>query len=250
MGNFVNHFKGAKARKVKQIRSRFLAQNITTILPTNSWAGKTCFIIGGGPSLEGFDWSLLSGYPTIGINKTFQQFFADINYSMDYNFFDLVQHSVEPKQLGYELHKKWLEYKGIKLFIRQDETHGFAAGIYYVKKLFKKAISFDLNAGIYPMNNSGGGALMLALALGCKNIGLLGYDFKVKGNKTHWHDGYSKQNVETLARNLEDFRSKIDEFAPFILELGINVVNLSSDSNLRNFPFSDIKTFKQSFPSV
>jgi len=227
------------------IRSKCLAQNITTILPTNSWGGKTCFIVGGGPSLANFDWNSISNYLTIGINKAFKSFSPTINYAMDYNFFDLVQNNSSPEHA--ELHKKWLDYSGIKLFLKQKDNLTFANGIFYVNQLDNKVLSFDLNAGIYPMNNSGGGALMLALALGCKNIGLLGYDLKVKGNATHWHEGYSNQNLQNMSKNLEDFRSKIDEFASSILEMGINVVNLSPDSNLQKFPFSDIKTFINNF---
>ena len=245
MGTFINHSKGARFRKMNSIRSVCLAQNVTTILPTNSWAGKTCFIIGGGPSLQDFNWDLISNHLTIGINKAFKSFSPTINYAMDYNFFDLVQHNTSPEHI--KLHQQWLDYSGIKLFIRHKDNLAFADGIYYVKELDHKAISFDLNAGIYPMNNSGGGALMLALALGCKNIGLLGYDLKVKGDKTHWHEGYSNQKAQNMATNLENYRNKIDEFAPSILEMGINVVNLSSDSNLQKFPFSDIKTFMSNF---
>jgi hypothetical protein len=220
-----------------------LARKITEILPTNCWAGETCFIIGGGPSLEDFDWSQLEGHKVIGINKAFQFYSSDVNYAMDYNFFDMVQYNgLKPGQPHYQLHQHWVTYSGIKVFIRHNDAHPFADGIYYIPELSRKAISFDLDQGIYPGNNSGLGALMLAIALGCKRIGLLGYDFQVQGDKTHFHDGYN-QAMPTFVTNLEMFRKAIDELGPAMLELGIDIVNLSPRSTLKSFPRSNVKTF-------
>jgi len=244
MSNLINHSHGTSVVKVKPVNGRCLAKKITDVLPSNSWAGQTCFILGGGPSLEGFDYRQIVGFHTIGINKTFQSFSVEVNYAMDYNFFDLVQYNnVNPRDPEYKLHQEWLAYSGIKLFIRHDHTYRFCEGIYFVDEITRKEICFDLNVGLYPGNNSGMGALMLAVALGCKRIGLLGYDFKVQGSKTHWHSGYANQDKKSFVVNLDKFRTCIEEFAPTILEMGIEVVNLSSDSSLQIFPKSSIKTF-------
>ncbi|GAG00227.1 unnamed protein product, partial [marine sediment metagenome] len=34
-------------------------------MPDGAWNGKPCFIVGGGPSLKGFDWTKLNGHRTI-----------------------------------------------------------------------------------------------------------------------------------------------------------------------------------------
>ena len=244
MGNLINHSRGCGVIKVKKVKSRCLSQKIHQILPYQCWAGKTCLIIGGGPSLEGFDWNQLSGHLTIGINKAFQTYHATVNYSMDYNFFDWVHYNVKPEQPHYQLHQDWLKYQGIKVFLRHDKAHVFAEGTYYIDEMKQKAISFDLDQGMYGGNNSGMGALMLAVALGCKKIGLLGYDFKMVGGKTHFHEGYKNSpRVDTFVSNLESYRACIDELGPKILELGVDVVNLSPISALKSFPKSDIKTF-------
>ena len=39
--------------------------------PTETWKGQDVFVIGGGPSLRSFDWSLLSNELTVGCNTAF-----------------------------------------------------------------------------------------------------------------------------------------------------------------------------------
>ena len=243
MGNLLNHAKGTHVVvKAKMIKSVCKARKITEILPPFSWKDQTCFVIGGGPSLQGFDWNLIKPFHTIGTNKSFQTFPAEVNYGMDYTFFDQVQYSCNSNQKNYKLHQDWISYNGIKVFLRQDHTYVFVEGIYYVDSIPEKVICFDLNRGIYATNNSGGGAIMLALALGCKNIGLLGFDLKMDGNKSHFHEGYEGQNLKSFSINLEEFRRAVDEMGPSMLNYA-NIVNLSPGSALKSFPKADIKTF-------
>jgi hypothetical protein len=243
MGLFIQpKNKGGRVLKVHAVSAPLEATKITSILPSGCWTGQTCFILGGGPSLEGFDYRWLDGQKVIGINKTFMVYPSTVNYSMDYNFFDLVQYTIDTRSKDFPLHEAWLAYKGIKVFLHHAEKDRFIQGTYYVDEIKQKSISFDLDRGIYPGNNSGAGALMLAVALGCKRIGLLGYDLKVKGKKTHWHEGYGYQ-LKEVEKHLKDFQGCIDELGPQILQLGIRVVNLSPDSALQSFPQSDIRTF-------
>lgn len=241
----INHTKGTSVIKYARKKLICKAKKITETLSSRAWEGETCFIIGGGTSLENFDWNQLQGFRTIGINKAFIRYHAEVNFAMDYLFFDKVNSA---QSFGFpddKLHEEWLKYQGIKIFVRHDQNYIFSKDVYYVNELTRKAISFDLDEGIWPGNNSGMGALMLAVALGCKRIGLLGYDFYIKGSQTHWHEGYYQQNKKSLAVNLINYRRCIEEFASPISELGIQVFNLNPESKLRNFPFLDIKTFRQ-----
>lgn len=213
-------------------------------MPTNSWKGETCFLIGGGPSLAGFDWKLLQGHKTIGVNKSFFYYPAEINYSMDYNFFDLMQYAAAaPEHKDHKYYASWLKYNGFKVFLRRDAKLHFAKEIYFVDALKEKVVSRDLVRGVWPGNNSGFGALTLAVALGCPKVGLLGFDFKIQGTKTHFHDGYHSQRCDALVRNLEKFRKCLEDFADPLTKQGIEVVNLSPDSLLQKYPKSDIPTF-------
>lgn len=242
MGNLINHSKGSKVSKVKMVYKECLAQPITKILDSGCWQDQSCFIIGGGPSLIDFDWRWIQGSKVIGINKSFLTYHAEINYAMDNVFFDLVNYDPGAGKSNHEIHIAWKAYRGIKVFVRHKQER-FASDIYYVNALPQKGFSFDLSKGIYPGDNSGFGAMMLAVALGVKRIGLLGFDFYVEKNKTHFHDGYKNQNPENLAKKLIKFRNTIDAFASGFENLGIQVINLSEKSLLQNYPKSDIKTF-------
>jgi len=242
VGTLIRHARGSQVER-KPVKIRCLGSPVTDVLPSGCWAGETCLIIGGGPSLANFDWSSLEGRKVIGINKAFMQYPVDVNFGIDYRFFEILQYSSDHRNPDHQLYLNWREFKGVKLFIRQDHSSTFVPGVYYVDALNQKAISFDLSQGIFPGTNSGCGALLLAVGLGCRRIGLLGYDFKVQGSRTHWHDGYHCQAVDSLVQRLEGFRRCVDEWAVGLAEQGIYVANLSPDSALRNYPRSDIRTF-------
>lgn len=239
----INH---AKATRIAiPVKSSFCqAQNIASIFSSGEWKERRCFIIGGGPSLEGFDFHKLDGELTIGINKAFIACSPTINYVMDLRFYSaLTVPDKDPKAV--ELYNKWVAYKGIKVFLKRSEKTRFDPSIYVVNSLPNKTISFDLKKGIWGGNNSGFGALMLAIALGCKRVGLLGFDMKVdtKGGRTHWYGKYPGQSIEEMPRKLESFKKCFEEFATSIRDNGITVDNLNLDSALNCFNKSTFDSF-------
>jgi len=227
------------ARVIPIRKAKNSTRRLSSIIPYGHWAGGRCLIIGGGPSLSGFNFKSISGEFTIGINKAFISFNPTVNYSMDYRLYEKLT-STNPKYA--ELVGKFREYGGVKVFL--DDTMQYRGDVFAVPKLKNKAISYDLDAGIYGGSNSGFGAIMLAIALGFTKIGLLGYDFKVdeQEGKTHWHDGYD-QNLESMKRILDGFRCVFEEFAHGIFMQGIDVSNLNPDSGLRCFRFETLNEF-------
>ncbi len=244
MGFLINNSKGTKVIAVKGVDC--VAPNISTILPPMSWKGKTCFIFGGGPSLKGFNFNLVNKYPTIGVNKAFVEFPTTLNYSMDSRFFTMVTYPKSEEEK--KLHEVWMKYPGIKVFLRRSKKAKFDKNVFVVTEIARKVLSFDLSQGIYCGNNSGFGALMIAICLGCTRIGLLGYDLKTKEDRsgkpiTHWHEGYEVQNKKTFQSKLDKFRMCIEEFSNVIKQRGVEVVNLSPDSALGCFPKSSLDEF-------
>lgn len=221
------------------------AKCITEVLPSCAWIGRRCFIIGGGPSLSGFNYSILDNELTIGINKAFVGYHAVVNYSMDPRFYDMVTYQSPTDPKVKMLHQEWLRYHGIKVFMRHNDKLKFDSTVYYVNDLGKVAVSFDLDAGIYKGNNSGCGALMLAIGLGCDKIGLLGYDMKIdkEHDKTHWHDGYDFGCNSSFHEKLDNFIDCFNEIADAISDHNIKVFNLNPDSKLTCFPKNDIDSF-------
>lgn len=248
MGCIINHAKTTKivpSRIPTKLNKECKAMYITEVLPSGVWRGKRCIIIGGGPSLENFNFSVLNSELTIGVNKAFIVHNSTVNYAMDLRFYSSLTEPSKKDPKAVELHQQWLNYKGIKLFLRTSKKVKFGPSVYYVNSLRRKVLSFNLNEGIHGGNNSGFGALMLAIALGANPIGLLGFDLKVnkKKNRTHWHEGYFHQNVHEMPRKLESFAKCFEEFAPTIEQHKIKVVNLCLDSALRCFPKSTPKEF-------
>ena len=246
MGFVIKHNKSTSIIPTKSMVCK--AHNITSILSSGAWEGKRCFLLGGGPSLKDFDYNLIKDELTIGVNKSFIKFSTTINYAMDARFYDMVSYPSKKDIKKNNLHQQWVAYKGIKVFPKRSSKFVFDDSVYVVNSLPGTALSFDLSKGIWLGNNSGFGALMLAICLGCKKVGLLGYDLKVdsKAKKTHWHDGYANQDVNSFQRKLDRFRVCFEEFSTTIKQQGIEVVNLverSEDSKLTCFLKEDIKTF-------
>jgi hypothetical protein len=224
-----------------------LAKNIADVFQNKPWDGRRCLIVGGGSSLELVPPSIVSGELSIGINKSFQKFNTKINYSMDSQFYELINKTVEytsdPEQ--YKLQEDWKIYKGIKIFLRLNKIYKFDPSVYYIDSLTDKKVSYDLQRGIYPGNNSGIGAIMLAVALGARKMGLLGFDmtFPKGTTKTHWHNGYRNQNIHTFQDKLDKFNTLICELAPLIYAENVKVYNLNLNSALNCFKKITVEEF-------
>jgi hypothetical protein len=233
------------SRTVKEIhedRARLLAENqeaarrvvdpynpAHAVLADGAWRGETCFILGGGPSLIGFDFERLRGRGrVIAINRAFEYApFADILFFMDLKFYKMCHE--DPARLA-----KWEAFKGYKIFLNLMGRK--VEDCYSVRSLGRHGISGSLKAGIYHGNNSGTGALGLALCMGARPIYLLGYDMRHEGGRSHFHDGYGAPQPERVAQSfIRDFERA---FKPLKGRGGI--INLNPRSGLRMFPFSTI----------
>jgi len=224
----------------KSNHSYAINNKISDVFNSNSWAGRRCFIIGGGESLKGFDFSRLDGELTIGINKAFQ-FYQDatINYAMDSTFYDSVKKGLYDEISGENLWDKWLSFRGLRVFLTPMEIKEFGKEVYLVKRLFDFKVSRNLQDGIHGGRNSGFGAIMLAVALGASTIYLLGYDMKAK-DRSHWHGGYPDRDKLDFNRKLEGYRQEIQGALPWIGKFGVNVINLTPGSELKCFDSSSI----------
>jgi len=202
------------------------------VLPDDSWKGKPCFIIGGGPSLEGFDWSRLKGKRTIGINRAFERFEPTIIFSMDTRFLAWLERG----EYGPEMKKRLIRSSAYKVW-QCTYTAQLPAFIYIIK-VHKdyytgcRAFTESLKIGIGHGDNSGYGALNVACCLGANPIYLLGYDLKHENGKSHWHEGHpAKQKEEAIEKWIGHFGWA----APLIKSRGFRVINLNPNSALECF---------------
>ena len=127
-------------------------------------AGKTVTIVGGGPSLEGFDFSRLKGY-VIAVNNSAFLCKSDMLVSLDKDW-----------QL---VHIDFLkEYNG--LFISDREA---AVPTFRIEYTQKAADSHDWT--LQKANLSGFTALAVALYLKAAKVFLLGFDGGYNGEKSN-----------------------------------------------------------------
>ena len=209
-------------------------KRITEVFSHNSLENRRCFLLGGGPSLKGFDYTILKNEFTIGTNKTFIAFSPTIIYGMDMKFYNSISQP-GPRRNQRDIHEAWNNYTGYKVFLCPKRKHTFGEDIYLIDRTLEKVISLDLREGIYPGKNSGFGALTMSIAMGCKEIYLLGYDMEVFGKETHFHEGYPNQDLRDFSNRLEKFKKEFEEFSDSIASIGIEVINLSPLSSLECF---------------
>ena len=204
------------------------------------WAGQPCFIIGGGPSLRGFDFERLRGHGRIiAINRAFEFIpFADIHFFRDYRYYD--------GPFGIKANGKWNTYNGRHVFLNVS-NYTPPAGVINIYAQKGPAWSKSISEGLRQGNNSGTGAINLAYVLGANPIYLLGFDGKGANGATHFHDGYGKQTSDKV---FEGFADDFSEIAPLIKEAGARVINLYNPENKTAFKAFPLKPIDEVIPSL
>jgi len=215
-------------------------RKITDVVSSDISKFGRCFILGGDESLSGFNYSILDNNITIGINRSFESYNSTLLYSMDTRLYNWITLGKLDEYDKSNVKQKWYDYTGQPVYLCPLSNFEFGKEVCVVRRLMHMSISKSLNTGIYGGNNSGIGAIMLAIALGFKFIFLLGIDMRIV-NKTHHHSGYPNQSVDRLKSKLDKYISMFNEIAPMIKDAGIRVINLNKESALKCFDFTDIK---------
>lgn len=207
-----------------------------------AWKGRRCFIVGGGPSLKTFDWSLLDGELSIAINRAFEFYDPSVTISMDNRFFTWLQMGKANSTCEYrpEITERFWKQQCMKIWV-QISKRPFPKGIYTLFNGGQKGFTRLMSDGVSTGENSGFAALNLAVNLGANPIYLLGYDMKggKDGRQAHFHGGYMEQQLATIYKN--KFMPYFENIAPELKERGFEIINLSADSAMECFE-------KQEFP--
>ena len=219
----------AQAENRAGARAKVVPHNpFHAVLNDGAWAGEPCFVIGGGPSLRGFDFERLRGRGrVIAINRAYEFApFADMLFFMDNKFYKRCH---EPRNIA-----TWQAFQGYKVFL--DLMGRTYDDCYHVRTMGRNGFSSSIARGLYHGNNSGVGALGIALCLRARPIYLLGYDMRFDGKNSHFHDGYGPRPHEGVVRS---FCRDFERMAKHIPDKR-GIVNLNPRSMLRIFPFGNI----------
>lgn len=205
------------------------------MLKDNMWKGRRCFVVGGGPSLKDFDWSLLKNELWIALNAAWLFGNPTIAYTHDLRclkHFSKKEYRERWHQLPIRVHKHDFQIQG-------NKNGGKFKGVIGLKA--SKGWGRSLETGLFKSNNSGVGGLNLAEILGANPIYLLGFDMKTEAGANQFHNVYP-----------DGWRQKADVYKTFIKEFKrtrcflrkeTQVINLCPDSALDCFekrPISDI----------
>lgn len=189
------------------------------------------YIVGGGLSLEGYDFSLLDDRRVIAVNASYEYLpNAEIVYSSDSRFFDIFDHDVP-----------LILHTGRKATI--DNKTKFPGTEVY-KNTGRAGL--ELTPGcLRNGNNSVYAAINLAAHEGARTIVLMGVDMKCSTTKTHYHGGHSVEGKK-VHMHPRVFNKMIKYFSTLTYPLsmiGIEVFNAVGEegSDLKSFPTIDLK---------
>lgn len=191
-------------------------------LPRTHWKGRTVFVLGGGPSLIGFDFACLRGQSLIAINALGYRVLdiataSDILHGHDCGFFE--NHP--------ELVKLW---PGLITSTSTDAVNRYPGRILKIATLTNPNFLFDTH--VKHGNSSGHTAISLAVALGATLIILLGFDMRLVNGRSHSHDFYVEQASVYRTAYIPAFRG----WARAAARIGVRIVNATPGSSLHEFP--------------
>ncbi len=202
------------------------------------WSDRAVFLVGGGPSLAGFDFSRLADFGYIlGINQSMLDAPCQAGVSLDHLF------------VTYRRAELCEFAKSTPLYLALGDIWWRAAapipGAIYLRDsdIPAPAVAPGLSRkpdAVYRGATSGYVALGLATLKRAKRIVLLGYDYAVNASKHHYHDAYfwhQAANDQSIDKWAQQFKSA----AAACAEIGIEVINASPLSAIDAFPKMSIE---------
>jgi len=182
-----------------------------------------CFIIGGGPSINNVNFELIKHEYIYGLNEAFRfGTFVNTWFFSDSDIFKNHREDI----------KKWPNR--IVSCAGATKRH---KKIEYLERCRKHALCFEPGKIGFPSRgaNSGASAINLAVREGFDEIILLGYDMKLDGEKSNYHDYYKKS---TKQQTYDKFMEVLETISK---EIKATVINANPDSALACFPKCKLK---------
>lgn len=205
---------------------------------SGTWDDKPLYIIGGGPSVNGFDFDRIKDKGRIlGVNDGAFNAPCDALFSLDQTW-----HKFRKKEIA--------EFQGEKYFAAPPSFELKFEGIPDVNYIIRRrSTGFTEDKRDINGVNSGYGALHLAYHKRAKEIYLLGFDMRdkpgerISENKqkliTHWFKPYAWHRKEAHAA-LHKVAASFDAAKSFFDEYGAIITNASPDSLITAFDKCDI----------
>lgn len=208
------------------------------ILDPKKWDdGRPCVVIGGGPSL--IPWKqklqyLFQKYWVIAVNDScWHTYFPDIVCTLDHTW---VARNLEKFKDGFK------QFPGpVVAAVDAGNPRVPSENLTYLYRLRREETNNEARLSEDPKiivngMNSGHCGLQLGYLKGCKEIYLLGFDFKEIEDKTHFHSGYQWHNRPSSNRLYGQWANAFKWTVPQLDKAGVRVFNCSDNSALACFP--------------
>src|SRR5262245_45630751 len=194
------------------------------------WAGQYVAIIGGGPSVKREDVnSLKDRIRTVAINESHQLApWADVLYSCDRLWWEM-RHAAVKDFKGLKVTQdpqaamSWPELKRIRL---RDSRPG-----QYIQHLL-----LDEWGVVGSGQGSGFQVVNWMAQLSVKGMALLGFDGCMIDNRLHWHGRHEGRLNNPNQSTFLGWKQWMENAAPKLRELGIDMINCSMVSTIGCFP--------------
>lgn len=210
--------------------------------PTREWDGEDAFLVGGGPSLAGFDFSLLRPLNVLGCNDAFHLGAGVVDFCV---FGDA----------GWWNRNKWTlekNFAGRTVTNAPSLIHLKIPNVLRMRRVRDGIHSGDTLGWNY---STGALAINLAISLGARRIFLLGYDLCNRDGASHWHvhgkatqqyafdrfrRGFDMVKASLPAGvqvfNVTDGGSKLTAFPMFSFEALAGLINPASQASITSDP--------------
>jgi len=204
--------------RTNQLLRRFLPEEVKNDLKDKR-KGEACFIIGGGPSLEGFNFNRLDEFFTIAVNHSIEHY----PKAAAVLFGDAVF-----------LQRTSFDLKGYAGMIFCSVASGYSNSDprdnVYCFRFQRQAVQADFSQGLLFTMLSGTAAINAAIIMGCSPIVLLGFDLYTRedGNNHYYQD------IKGQRQPTGTYSSKVDHFEKFRPWVD-RIINCSEKSLITTF---------------
>jgi hypothetical protein len=193
------------------------------------WEGETCVILGGGPSLEQVDFSLLSQSKVIAVNDAYKLAQWDLCYFKDDNWY--YQNAFKDKPEVGTNGEHLRNFPGLKVTSCHSDFED--PDIHVMQRGRRDHLERDPNF-ITHACNAGAEATALAIMRGCNMIVLVGFDMKKINGKHNWHANHERDIPASIYKDY--FMTPFRALAKDAKELGVSIINCTIGSALDTFP--------------
>lgn len=189
------------------------------------WAGGVAFVIGGGPSLLGFDFDRLRGQSVVAVNAAgYAVPWAGALYFNDNSFFEKHEAMVRAwAGVAITGSRRSAAAMPDLVFPVHVQGRGWSREAHWVR------------CG----RSSGHTAVNIASLLGAEQVILLGFDGDIAPDgRSHFHDRYDRDIDRS--KYTDDFGPKWAGMNLAAVNVGIHVFNATPGSRIEEFPMIDL----------